>query len=119
VKTKMLAGELYMAGGSELAADAARARAWMARYNAPTAPRDERHAMLSVLFAQVGEGAYRQHLASSSGMCDPNTTANVWNRIAARSPGVGVRQQVEHALGRPAQSRALASRNSSQFIARS
>jgi maltose O-acetyltransferase len=57
-KDKMLAGELYMAGGTELAADAARARAWMAVYNAAsTAPRDERHAMLSELFAQVGKGA--------------------------------------------------------------
>lgn len=57
-KSKMLAGELYMAGGTELAADAARARAWMVRYNAASmAPRDERHAMLSELFADVGEGA--------------------------------------------------------------
>jgi maltose O-acetyltransferase len=54
----MLAGELYVAGGAELAADAARARAWMIRYNAASmAPPDERHTILSELFAQVGQGA--------------------------------------------------------------
>lgn len=57
-KDKMLAGELYMAGGAELAADADRARAWMARYNAAsTAPRKERHVLLSELLAKVGHGA--------------------------------------------------------------
>jgi maltose O-acetyltransferase len=54
----MLAGELYMAEDAELAVDEARARDWMARYNgASTAPRQERHAMLSELFADVGKGA--------------------------------------------------------------
>jgi maltose O-acetyltransferase len=32
-KEKMLAGELYHAGAPELQADAAKARAWMSRYN--------------------------------------------------------------------------------------
>lgn len=57
-KEKMLAGELYQAGGAELAADADRAREWMVRYNAAsTAPRKERHALLSELLARVGHGA--------------------------------------------------------------
>jgi maltose O-acetyltransferase len=57
-KEKMLAGELYRAVGPEIAADAARASAWLARYNAATtASADERHAMLTELFAAVGEGA--------------------------------------------------------------
>jgi maltose O-acetyltransferase len=57
-KEKMLAGDLYRAVGPEIAADAARASAWLARYNAATtASADERHAMLTELFAAVGEGA--------------------------------------------------------------
>lgn len=54
----MLAGELYRAEGPELAADQARAGAWMDRYNAShTLSKAERHQMLSELFAEVGEGA--------------------------------------------------------------
>jgi maltose O-acetyltransferase len=57
-KEKMLAGELYRAGDSELQADAARAKAWMARYNASTAaPADERRQLLRELLDSVGDGA--------------------------------------------------------------
>lgn len=57
-KAKMLAGELYTAECPELAADNARAHAWMSRYNASLAASpDERHAMLGELLASVGEGA--------------------------------------------------------------
>lgn len=56
-KEKMLAGELYRPD-DELALDSRRASAWMDRYNSTidrTLP--ERHALLSELFAAVGEGA--------------------------------------------------------------
>ncbi len=54
-KQKMLAGELYHAGDPELQADAAAARAWMARYNASLArPPEEWRAMLAERFAHVG-----------------------------------------------------------------
>jgi maltose O-acetyltransferase len=57
-KQKMLAGELYTANCPELQADQARAAAWMNRYNASLALSvADRHAMLSELFASVGEGA--------------------------------------------------------------
>jgi maltose O-acetyltransferase len=57
-KQKMLAGELYHAGDPELQADAARAKAWMARYNASmAAPADERLRLLRDLLGSVGEGA--------------------------------------------------------------
>ncbi|GGE54295.1 nodulation protein [Agaricicola taiwanensis] len=57
-KQKMLAGELYNANDAELAADAARAHAWISRYNTMlAASNDERRAMLVELFAHVGEGA--------------------------------------------------------------
>jgi maltose O-acetyltransferase len=57
-KSKMLAGELYVADCPELAADNARANAWMERYNARLAmPAAERHAMLAELFAHVGAEA--------------------------------------------------------------
>ena len=56
-KDKMLAGELYRADSPELMADEARARAWMARYNATEgASNAERFALLRELFAEVGEG---------------------------------------------------------------
>lgn len=55
-KQKMLAGELYTADCPELAADNARASAWIDRYNASlAASANERHAMLKELFASVGE----------------------------------------------------------------
>lgn len=58
-KEKMLAGELYVADSPELAADNARASAWMDRFNATHAmPSEARHAMLRELFAAVGEGAF-------------------------------------------------------------
>ncbi|MBM9593913.1 sugar O-acetyltransferase [Roseitranquillus sediminis] len=58
-KDKMLAGELYVAEGPEIAADSARANAWMDRFNGRLAmPREERHAMLVELFAHAGEGAF-------------------------------------------------------------
>ena len=58
-KEKMLRGELYVAEGPELAADNARANAWMDRYNARLAiPAEERHAMLRELFRSVGAGAF-------------------------------------------------------------
>jgi maltose O-acetyltransferase len=57
-KQKMLAGEPYTANCPELQADQARAAVWMNRYNASLAlPAVERHAILSELFASVGEGA--------------------------------------------------------------
>jgi maltose O-acetyltransferase len=58
-KDRMLAGELYTAANCpELAADNARANDWINRYNASlTASFEERHAMLTELFASVGEGA--------------------------------------------------------------
>jgi maltose O-acetyltransferase len=58
-KAKMLAGELYVADCPELAADNARANAWMDRFNARLAmPAEERQAMLRELFASVGDGAF-------------------------------------------------------------
>lgn len=57
-KDRMLAGELYTANDPELAADAARARNWMARYNALlSVSAEERHDLLVELFRHVGEGA--------------------------------------------------------------
>jgi maltose O-acetyltransferase len=57
-KEKMLAGELYHAGDAELQADAAKAKAWMARYNASmAAPADERRQLLREVLAAVGDGA--------------------------------------------------------------
>lgn len=54
-KQKMLAGELYTADDPELAADAARARDWMARYNAaPAASADESYALLVEGLGKVG-----------------------------------------------------------------
>jgi maltose O-acetyltransferase len=57
-KEKMLAGELYHAGEAELQADAAKAKAWMSRYNASmAASADERRRLLRELLAAVGDGA--------------------------------------------------------------
>lgn len=57
-KQKMRAGEPYRADDPELAADDARARAWMVRYNASLAATPgARHAMLAELFRSVGPGA--------------------------------------------------------------
>jgi maltose O-acetyltransferase len=56
-KEKMLAGELYHAGDPELQADAAKAKAWMARYTASVATPAERHHLLRELLAAVGDGA--------------------------------------------------------------
>ncbi|WP_322964047.1 sugar O-acetyltransferase [Sphingomonas fuzhouensis] len=57
-KQRMLAGELYTADDSELAADAARAAAWMERYNASLAwDAADRHALLVEGLGQVGAGA--------------------------------------------------------------
>lgn len=56
-KQKMLAGELYLADDPELAADAARAAAWMARYNAAVAaPPGETRALLVAGLGAVGSG---------------------------------------------------------------
>jgi maltose O-acetyltransferase len=56
-KQKMLADELYTAADPELAADAARAQNWMARYNAaPAQPVEDRHALLVAGLGQVGAG---------------------------------------------------------------
>ncbi|SEN85843.1 maltose O-acetyltransferase [Sphingomonas gellani] len=56
-KTKMLAGKLYTANDPELAADAARAAAWMARYNGmiDAAPED-RSRLLHEGMGSVGRG---------------------------------------------------------------
>ncbi|PFG63608.1 maltose O-acetyltransferase [Thioclava sp. ES.031] len=57
-KDKMLAGELYRAEGPEIEADVARAGAWMDRFNATVAhSAEDCHALLSELFAEVGQGA--------------------------------------------------------------
>jgi maltose O-acetyltransferase len=57
-KEKMLTGELYHVGDSELQADAGKAKAWMARYNeSMAAPADERRALLRELLGAVGDGA--------------------------------------------------------------
>lgn len=54
----MLRGELYTASDPELAADSARAAAWMARYNAAsTASEVDRHALLVEAMAHAGVGA--------------------------------------------------------------
>lgn len=57
-KSKMLAGELYTANCPELAADNARASAWITRYNASlTSTNDERLEILRELFKSVGDRA--------------------------------------------------------------
>lgn len=57
-KARMLAGDLYTADDPEIAADASRAAAWMARYNAALAgDAVDRHALLVEGLGQVGEGA--------------------------------------------------------------
>lgn len=57
-KQKMLAGELYRPGDSEILADQAAAKAWMVRYNAALAASpDERRALLAERLASVGAGA--------------------------------------------------------------
>jgi maltose O-acetyltransferase len=56
-KQKMLAGELYRPD-TELGADQAAAKAWMARYNAaPALPVSERHALLCERLGHVGKDA--------------------------------------------------------------
>jgi maltose O-acetyltransferase len=58
-KQKMLAGELYVATGEELAADGRRVAEWMDRYNASIARTQQDHAaLLREMLAEVGEGAY-------------------------------------------------------------
>jgi maltose O-acetyltransferase len=58
-KQKMLAGELYIATGEELAADARRVAEWMDRYNASIArTQQEYRALLREMLAEVGDGAY-------------------------------------------------------------
>lgn len=57
-KQKMLAGELYRPGDSEIQADAAANKAWLARYNAVLdASWETRHGLLMQHFAKVGRGA--------------------------------------------------------------
>lgn len=58
-KQKMLAGELYVAAGEELAADARRVAEWMDRYNASIASTQQQYkALLREMLAEVGEGSY-------------------------------------------------------------
>jgi maltose O-acetyltransferase len=58
-KQKMLAGELYVATGEELAEDARRVAIWMDRYNASLARTQEEYpALLREMLAAVGEGSY-------------------------------------------------------------
>lgn len=58
-KQKMLAGELYVATGEELAADGRRVAEWMDRYNASVARTQQDYAsLLREMLAEVGEGAY-------------------------------------------------------------
>lgn len=55
----MLAGELYVATGEELAADARRVADWMDCYNASIAATQKNYpALLREMLAEVGEGAY-------------------------------------------------------------
>jgi maltose O-acetyltransferase len=57
-KKKMLAGQLYHAGDSEIQADQAAAKAWMVRYNAALgASADERRSILRELLGEVGNEA--------------------------------------------------------------
>ncbi|MGN8000960.1 sugar O-acetyltransferase [Sphingomonas sp. 22176] len=57
-KQRMLAGKLYRADDPELVADAARATAWMARYNgATTADAAARYALLKEGLGAAGAGA--------------------------------------------------------------
>ncbi len=57
-KEKMLAGELYHAGGQELQADQQAAQTWLARYNASLGlPASERHVLLRERLGGVGKGA--------------------------------------------------------------
>ncbi|WP_433909966.1 sugar O-acetyltransferase [Sphingomonas yabuuchiae] len=57
-KQKMLAGKLYTADDPELITDAARAAAWMERYNNSLAwEAADRHALLAEGLGQVGAGA--------------------------------------------------------------
>ncbi|WP_432787983.1 maltose acetyltransferase domain-containing protein [Novosphingobium rhizosphaerae] len=55
----MLAGELYRADDPELVADAARAAACAARYNAASASAEDRHALLAEL-ARIGRRQCRR-----------------------------------------------------------
>ncbi len=58
-KDKMLAGELYIAEGPELAADDQRNSEWLDRYNATqTRTRAEAHALLRENLGAAGDGAY-------------------------------------------------------------
>ena len=57
-KERMLTGAAYHAGDAELAADRARASAWMVRYNAALGmPSGERRKLLREIMAGVGDGA--------------------------------------------------------------
>ena len=57
-KQKMLAGELYVFAGEELAWDQQRAAEWMDRFNArQSRTQQDREALLRELFAYVGAGA--------------------------------------------------------------
>ena len=57
-KQKMLAGELYIATGEELAADTGRVAEWMDRYNASIArTQQEYRTLLREMLAEVGEVA--------------------------------------------------------------
>ncbi|WP_419897695.1 sugar O-acetyltransferase [Roseomonas sp. USHLN139] len=56
-KQRMLAGDLYVAEGPEIAADNARASGWMERYNAARcASAAERLALLREIMGAVGDG---------------------------------------------------------------
>jgi maltose O-acetyltransferase len=58
-KQKMLAGELYVATGEELAADGRRVAEWIDRYNGSIAGTQKNYpALLREMLAEVGEGAY-------------------------------------------------------------
>jgi maltose O-acetyltransferase len=57
-KQKMLSGELYHPGDTEIAADQAATKLWLVRYNAALAlPVSERHALLSERLAHIGAGS--------------------------------------------------------------
>jgi maltose O-acetyltransferase len=57
-KEKMLAGELYRPGASEIQADQAATKKWLVRYNAALgSSAADRRVLLAERFAEVGEGA--------------------------------------------------------------
>ncbi len=93
-KQKMLAGELYHPGDTEILADQAAAKAWMVRYNAALAASpDERRALLAERLAgplyalgqrAVYAGPLRLQEPAAGGCCDRLPHLE-WPRLHAHS----------------------------------